>query len=235
VREGDVLFFHSSLRSFGRVDGGPDAVIDAAVEAVGPDGTVVVPTFVQKVAGKQASYSERLAAWDIDRSPSDVGLITEVFRRRPQAVRSDDCCNSLAAIGAEAKEAMSRHHLAGPRLSPWGPTSFGVGSPWDWLVERNACYLLMGTDFNSCSILHYVQVLWMDRKYGQQLEGRTFPKFDLAKMGELITQAGLLTETTVAKSRWRAFRCRPFVRTALDILAAQPEIIEEIRFRLWRQ
>lgn len=235
VRQGDVLFFHSSLRSFGRVAGGADTVIDAAVAAVSPGGTVAVPTFVQRVDGQNASYSRRKAVWDIEKSPSHVGQITQVLRKRPEAVRSDDCCNSIAAIGAEAEGVMGRHHLAGPRLSPWGPTSFGRGSPWDWLVERDAVYLLMGARFAASSIFHYAQVLWMDRKYGDELAGRTWPKFDFEKMGELVTAAGLVTETAVGKSRWRAFRAAPCVSAVLDILEDDPSLIEEMRFRLWRE
>ena len=235
VRAGDVLFFHSSLRSFGRVEGGPDAVIDSAIESVSPGGTVVVPTFVQRINGAQASYSQRRVAWDIEKSPSDVGVITEVFRKRAEAVRNDDPCNSLAAIGPEAEEVMSRHARCEPRLSPWGPTSFGVGSPWDWLVERNAAYLLMGVGFTACSIFHYAQVLWMQRKYGDRLDARIWPKFDLAKMGELVTAAGLVTETTVGHSRWRSFRTAPCVETVLEIMERDPSLIEEIRFRLWRE
>jgi len=235
LRAGDALFFHSSLRSFGWVEGGPDTVIDSAIEAVSPGGTVVVPTFVQRVGGTHASYSQRRVAWDIERSPSDVGAITETFRKRRDAVRSDDPCNSMAAIGADAEAAMSHHGCCEPRLSPWGPMSFGRGSPWDWLVERNAAYLLMGVRFTACSIFHYAQILWMQRKYDDRLDARTFPKFDFEKMGELVTAAGLVTETTVGRSRWKAFRAAPCVEKVLEIMERDPSLIEEIRFRLWRE
>src|ERR1051325_5833130 len=112
LREHDALFFHSSLKSFGHVEGGADTVIDASLAAVGPRGMVVVPTFVQTVDGQRAGYVARLAAWDIDRSPSDVGHITEVLRRRPGAVRSDHCCDSMAAIGPDARAVMGGHARA---------------------------------------------------------------------------------------------------------------------------
>ena len=48
LRSGDDVLFHSSLKSFGVVDGGADAVIDAFLNVVTPSGTVVVPTLVQK-------------------------------------------------------------------------------------------------------------------------------------------------------------------------------------------
>ena len=44
VQEGVVLMVHSSLSAIGYVEGGPQAVIDALQQAVGPSGTVVMPT-----------------------------------------------------------------------------------------------------------------------------------------------------------------------------------------------
>ena len=44
LREGDLMVVHSSLSSFGYVVGGPDTVIDALLETVGPRGTVIMPT-----------------------------------------------------------------------------------------------------------------------------------------------------------------------------------------------
>ena len=44
VTAGEVVLAHSSLSSFGYVDGGADAVIDALLDAVGASGTVLVPT-----------------------------------------------------------------------------------------------------------------------------------------------------------------------------------------------
>ncbi len=45
IREGDLLIAHSSLRAFGWVEGGADAVVQALLDTVGPEGTVMVPTF----------------------------------------------------------------------------------------------------------------------------------------------------------------------------------------------
>ena len=47
VVRGDALFLHSSLKSLGYVEGGPRAVIDALLDAIGPEGTLVVPTYYQ--------------------------------------------------------------------------------------------------------------------------------------------------------------------------------------------
>ena len=45
LKEEDVVLVHSSLSSFGYVEGGPDTIIDALLETVGKKGTVVMPTF----------------------------------------------------------------------------------------------------------------------------------------------------------------------------------------------
>lgn len=48
VKKGDILLFHSSLKSFGITENGADTVIDGALDAVGTSGTLVAPTLVQK-------------------------------------------------------------------------------------------------------------------------------------------------------------------------------------------
>ncbi|OSC63358.1 AAC(3) family N-acetyltransferase, partial [Streptomyces sp. 4F] len=44
VRSDDTLLVHSSLSSLGWVCGGPVAVVQGLLDALGPDGTLVVPT-----------------------------------------------------------------------------------------------------------------------------------------------------------------------------------------------
>jgi len=48
IKNGDILLFHSSLKSFGEIENGADTVIDGVLDAVGTNGTAVVPTLVQK-------------------------------------------------------------------------------------------------------------------------------------------------------------------------------------------
>jgi aminoglycoside 3-N-acetyltransferase len=83
--EGDIVLLHSSLASLGRVDGGAATVIQAFLNVIGTEGTLVVPTF------------------------GALGTITEVVRQRPDAVRSIHPKASVAAIGGAA-EAICRDH-----------------------------------------------------------------------------------------------------------------------------
>jgi aminoglycoside 3-N-acetyltransferase len=45
VMKGDVLFIHSSYKSFGGVEGGPQTVINALLDVIGVEGTLIMPTF----------------------------------------------------------------------------------------------------------------------------------------------------------------------------------------------
>jgi len=113
IKNGDLVHFHSSLKSMGHVEGGPDAVIDAFLEAVGPEGTVAVPTLSQK------NFERAYEDWTLDR-PSDVGLITETFRLRKEAKRSDQATHSVAAIGRLAEYITADHGRSGLRRGIFG-------------------------------------------------------------------------------------------------------------------
>ncbi|MBU0608095.1 MAG: AAC(3) family N-acetyltransferase, partial [Armatimonadetes bacterium] len=90
---GRLVMVHSSLSAFGHVEGGAETVIEALLEAISPDGTLVLPTLCQR------DKERREQTWDIANSPSDVGRITEVFRTWPGAVRSDHFTHSVTAVG----------------------------------------------------------------------------------------------------------------------------------------
>ena len=100
VRQGDTAMFHSSLSSMGTVEGGAEAVIDGFLDAVGPAGTVAVPTLSQW--RKEREKRRVWDLWDIATTPTYCGLIPETFRQRPEAQRSNHYTHSVSAIGARA-------------------------------------------------------------------------------------------------------------------------------------
>ena len=68
LKQADHIIIHSSLSSFGKVAGGADSVIDALIEVVGKEGTVIVPTF-----------GDNQEAYDPNKSETDIGLIPKIF------------------------------------------------------------------------------------------------------------------------------------------------------------
>jgi len=97
LKNGDIVLVHSSLKSFGYVEGGADTVIDALLESVGDEGTIMVPT----LRGKPTDSKENPPVFDVRHTPCWTGRIPETFRLRKEAIRSLHPTHSVAAIGAK--------------------------------------------------------------------------------------------------------------------------------------
>jgi aminoglycoside 3-N-acetyltransferase len=148
LTSGDRVLVHSSLSSLGYVEGGADAVIDALRAAVGPTGTVLVPT----LTGSEALSPVNPPHFDPDRTPCWTGHIPEIFRQRPAAVRSWHPTHSAAAIGPDAYY-LTRDHL--DSLTPCDALS-----PYGKLAQmENGYVLLLGVDHESNTTLHHVEEL----------------------------------------------------------------------------
>ncbi len=144
VRPGSVLALHSSFKSVGAVEGSPETVLDALLQALGPEGTLMVPTptyNMVKWTGKPFVQ---------DTTPSRVGLLTELTRKRPGALRSLHPTHSVAAIGPLARE-LTENHLAS--------TPLGLGSPWDRLRLAGGDVLMLGTGLDTCTLIHLAESL----------------------------------------------------------------------------
>jgi len=156
VEPGDVVMVHSSLKSFGHVEGGAEAVVDALLDAVGGEGTVIVPTL-------SATYVRGTAsglAWNPRTTPSRVGLVTETLRRRPEARRSGHPTHSVAAIGARAEEMVSGH---------WPGSTFDIRGPYGKYVRAGAKLLFLGVYPTCNTTLHAVED-WLDLPYLEEAE-----------------------------------------------------------------
>jgi aminoglycoside 3-N-acetyltransferase len=138
---GGLLMVHSSLSSIGYVDGGSETVVDALLEVLGPEGTLVVPTFTDEVA-REPSF-----VFDPLNTPSMVGAISEAVRRRPGARRSLHGWHSLAAMGplaaAIAKEVGS---------SPW--LSDG---PMPKVIDYGGEFMLLGVPYKRLTLVHLME------------------------------------------------------------------------------
>lgn len=138
IQKGDKLLVHSALSSIGHVDGGADTVIDALLESVGEEGTVVMST---------------LTGWfepfDADRTPSTVGKISETFRQRENAFRSLHPVHSVAAIGKDAEYITAGHDKC--------ETGCGPGSPYHKLKDLGGKVMLLGVDMDRNTIMHALE------------------------------------------------------------------------------
>ncbi|MFE7650273.1 aminoglycoside N(3)-acetyltransferase [Streptomyces phaeoluteigriseus] len=161
VEPGEVLLMHSSLSSLGWVCGGAVAVVQGLLDALGPHGTLVVPT--QSGALSDPSHWENPpvpeAWWDTIRAtmpaydplvtPSlGVGVVPETVRTWPDALRSAHPQTSFAALGPRAAE-VTAGHARDCRL--------GERSPLARLEALGARVLLLGAGYDTCTSFHLAE------------------------------------------------------------------------------
>ncbi|MEU0161425.1 AAC(3) family N-acetyltransferase [Streptomyces sp. NPDC006261] len=161
VRPGDVLLVHASLRSVGPVPGGPATVLAALRRAVGPEGTVVVPSFTPENSDTSPHYRARVRGLDAEaceavrssmepfdpaRTPApSMGALAETVRTAVGAERSGHPQTSFAAIGPGAGKLLAGHRP---------DCHLGEDSPLARLYEADARTLLLGTGYGTCSAFH---------------------------------------------------------------------------------
>jgi aminoglycoside 3-N-acetyltransferase len=161
VRPGEVLLAHSSLSALGWTVGGEIAVVQALLDVLGPDGTLVVPTQTGGNSDPRHWRSPPVPEqwWPAIRAampgydpavtpPRGMGAVAEGVRRWPGAVRSGHPQFSFAAVGAAAARLMAVHDLESP---------FGERSPLAALEAAGARVLLAGVGYGSCTALHLAE------------------------------------------------------------------------------
>lgn len=127
LQKGDKVLLHSSYLSLGGVEGGPEKVIDAFLEVLGEEGTLLVPVF------------------------GALGVLTDVLKKRPNAVIDPCPVGTLAAIGKDAENLLKDHWKA--------ETAHGSNTPFTRLAESNGYICLLGVDQDRNTTLHGAEAL----------------------------------------------------------------------------
>jgi len=141
---GMEVLVHSSLSSFGYVEGGADSVIDALLTCLGPEGTLMMPSF------NHGDFVVDGIVFDVHKTPSKSGKITDTFWRRDGVYRSLAATHPFAAAGKNAVAFLENHAETSP---------MGVGSPIDLLRRAGGYVLLLGVNYTTNSFHHHVEEL----------------------------------------------------------------------------
>lgn len=162
VKKGQTVMVHTSLSSLGFVCGGAQVVIEALLEQVGSDGTIMMPTQSWKNLDPTAGVHwqepenwwpiirENWPAYDRRITPTNtMGAVAEMFRLWPGTLRSDHPARSVAANGRYAEYLTREHDLS---------NIFGEDSPIGKLYQLDGYVLLIGVGYDKNTSLHLADV-----------------------------------------------------------------------------
>lgn len=185
---GDTLIVHSSMSKVGWIPGDAVAVIDALMQAVTPEGTLVLPTMTTgntEPSGwnyppvPESWWSvirDEMPPYQADITPvRGMGRIPETFRKYPDVVRSSHPQVSFAAWGKNSHMVVSEHPLDEP---------YGRRSPLGKMYDLDGKILLIGVDHSNNTSLHLAEHLAQIPHHPIQRQGSAVLEDGLRKWSE---------------------------------------------------
>ncbi len=148
VNKGDHLGLGISFKSIGFVVGGPETLIDALLETVGPEGTIMMNTFTEFFYPTEVELEMVDYVFDVESTGANTGIIPETFRKRDDGVRSRHPTFSVAAIGKMAEFLTEGHDETADAYLPFSKLS-----------EINGKYLAIGIGDRLVGFRHQAQHL----------------------------------------------------------------------------
>jgi len=219
VVPGMVLVVHTSFRHVGPVEGGPTGLIDALTEALGPRGTLVMPTM---------SGSRSLTSFDPATTPTrNMGVVAETFRQLPGVVRSTHPTSSFAARGPLAAAITAPQPLT---------TGHGPDSPIGRVHAADGSVLLLGVGHDANTTIHLAEHLaevpyrirkWTTIEANGRPERVEYDEIDhccqnFELVGEWLDERGLQRYGAVGYAESRLARARDIVDVTVRILRDEP-------------
>lgn len=223
----DTVLLHTSMKKIGQVQGGADAVLDALQGYLAP-GLLVLPALNWHILDKTP------LVYDMNGTPSIVGILTELFRKRPDVHRSLNPTHSVCAYGKDAEEFVRGGDADGTPLGPH--------SPWRKLVARDAWISMVGCDLTSCTFIHGVEEWYGIPNYLTELKEfdvtladgshRTIPSRGHAgapsryywKVQEGLERTGLLRMLPFGDAPTMVLRARELFSFVSGALSREPQL-----------
>jgi len=158
LSSGDTVMMHVSVKAVGWIVGGPDMIIQALLDLLGSQGTLMMYVKCEEPLDEvedwpedwQQVYLDECPAFDPERTRAfrAWSILAEYLRTWPGACRSANPEASMAAVGMLAKWITTDHPLQ---------YGYGAGSPLAKLCEVRGKVLLLGPLLDSLTILHYAE------------------------------------------------------------------------------
>ncbi len=226
---GDLVEVHSSLSSFGRVEGGAAAVVDALIDVIGEEGAVVMSAYplskplpLTKAERSRGILAKvQLYGLDYD-GPTGMGVIADEFRGRPGTVLGPGF-HRVCARGRDAALLSEGYHR---------------------LLEKDGLVLLLGVGIQYCSSMHQAEKVGIPPEIADRIKvpdeiRREYPddiyvayggSADSAwqKVGIEADRRGLVKRQKIGGAACMLFRARPVVAIYEEALRTDPFGLYEV-------
>ena len=203
VASGDTVLVHSSFDAFEGFKGKPTDVLAMLQALVGSQGVVMMPTMT--FGGTAVDYARTRPLFDVARTPSRMGLLTELFRRSPGVARSVHPTHPVAIWGADAQELAAGHHLA---LTPCG-----AGTPFEALLNRQGKIVLLGTDIGVLTFYHALEEFIEAELLVKPFTEEVFHLQSKTRDGQILDTQCRLFEPSVSRRR-NLYKLIPYLKKA---------------------
>jgi aminoglycoside 3-N-acetyltransferase len=232
VRPGDTLLVHSAFGGHHGFREGIHPFIEALIEAVGPDGNLLMMSLPYLDAA--LDYLQETRRFDVRRTPSMTGLVTEYFRRRPDVIRSLNPMHPVLARGKLATWFTDGHDRC--------VHSCGPGSPFEKLVEVDGKVLFFNTRFTSFTFFHHLEHLVREEQPFSLYANPPFEIEVIDGQGERrMVQVCAFSREAIRRRRYHRFesqmRARALIKrtrigaTTLELVSVRDAVrcVEEMR------
>lgn len=143
IKNGSIVFIHSSVDNL-NITFDTLRLLEILLETVGENGTLVFPCW--HFTYRAEDYLKSGKVFDVRRSPSMLGVLSEMARRYPGAKRSLHPTNSIVAIGKQAAAVTEAHHTD---IYPCGEKS-----PYYLTMQMGGMIAGIGVNANFMSFVH---------------------------------------------------------------------------------
>jgi aminoglycoside N3'-acetyltransferase len=187
----EILMIHSSYdRLLPMYTGRPQDIVDALIAACGANTTLVMPAFFLggRTRNKREYYEAH--AFDVKRTMSEMGLLTEVFRRAPHVLRSLHPTHSICARGPLADQLTATHHLAFTRT--------GKGTPFELMAQRRCAIAGLGVEYFRVLTQTHIAEDMLGDEFPIDFSKETFPVTMIDRDGRTVPYE--LTVGTTSKT-----------------------------------
>lgn len=141
IKPDDTVLIHTSFKSLGEIEGGPDSFIDSFCEYLS-DGTFIIPTHTWSNVNQQSPV------YNVNETPPCIGLVPRVAAQRKDGIRSLHPTHSVWVYGKNKEKFVKGEENA--------ETPAPVGGCWWKLGECGAKILLIGVGLNRNTYIHAV-------------------------------------------------------------------------------